>query len=217
MANARAIVASQAQAIEVNGVLRNTYILLALMIACSAVATIVGISLGIVLPFWMYLIGLIGLMFAINATANSPAGLAVAFVLAGFLGFMAGPLVGYYLNTNPMVVFNAFVTTAIAFVGLSAYTVINRKDFSWLGQFLTVAFFVILGIIVLSLFVNLSAFSLLISGFMVFVCCAGILWKTSMLVLGGERNYIVAATSLFVDVWVLFMNLLSIFGIMSDD
>ena len=68
-----------------------------------------------------------------------------------------------------------------------------------------------------SIFFDLSAFSLLISGLMVFVACALILYQTSRIVLGGETNYIIAANNLFVSIYILFMNLLSIFGIMGDD
>ena len=50
-----------------------------------------------------------------------------------------------------------------------------------------------------------------------FVACALILFQTSRIVLGGETNYIIAANNLFVSIYILFMNLLSIFGIMGDD
>ena len=122
-----------------------------------------------------------------------------------------------YLQVNPGVVLQSLAMTAAAFVGLSIYTIFTRTNFNWLGQFLAVAFFIVVGIIVASIFFDLSAFSLLISGLMVFVACALILFQTSRIVLGGETNYIIAANNLFVSIYILFMNLLSIFGIMGDD
>lgn len=211
----RALNANRAQVIEVNRVLRNAYILLSLMIGCAALVGYVALAARVPpLNFWVYLLGFIGLSFAVNATANKPIGIVVAFLFAGFIGFAAGPLLAFF---NPYAIVNSLVLTAAIFIALSIYTVVKKSDFSWLGQFLTVALFVVIGIILMSIFIDLSPFALLISAFMVFVASALILYQTSAIVLGGERNYVIAATNLFVSIYILFMNLLSIFGIAGDD
>ena len=49
---------------------------------------------------------------------------------------------------------------------------------------------------------------------MVALLCAGlILFKTSRIVNGGERNYVLATVSLYVSVFNLFTSLLALFGI----
>ena len=209
------VIRTREQAIEVNSVLRSTYMLLALMIAVCAGAAFMGIRLEIYLNFWIMLVGIIALPFAIQMTAQSSLGLLLSFVYAAFLGFVAAPMVGLVLQINPMLVAQALGITAATFVGLSMYTIIRRADFSWLGQFLTVAVFVVLGIIVIGFFVDLSAFELLISAFMIIVASALILFQTSQIVLGGERNYVIAATTLFAGLWILFMHILSLLAMFS--
>ena len=205
-------------AVEVNRVLKNTYLLLSLCMAFSAACALGGIAVGIpYMGFLPYLIGFFGLSWIVHRTAHTSWGILWSFVFVGFIGIAIAPILSIYLAVKPMLVVQALGLTASTFVGLSLYTIVKRADFSWLGQFLTVAFFVVLGLIALSFFVDMSPFHALISGFMVFVACALILWQTSRIVLGGETNYIVAANSLFVSIYILFMNLLSLLGIFGGD
>lgn len=218
MQSARIAISSPAQAIEVNKVLRATYLLLSATIGFAALCATVAIYARI--PYMnplLYLIGFFGLYFVVHLTARSVWGLFWTFVFTGFIGVAMGPIVHIYLTINPMIVVQALTITAATFVGLSMYTIVRRTDFSWLGQFLTVAFFVVFGIFILSFFVNLTPFVLMISGFMVIVACALILWQTSQIVLGGERNYIIATITLFLSVYILFMNLMQIIGIFGGD
>ena len=218
MADPRVLVQDTRTAIEINGVLRSTYMLLAMTIGFAALTAAVGMALQ--LPFMgiiPYLIGFFGLSWAVNKTANSSWGLVWTFAFTGFIGIAIAPILNVYLSVHPGAVIQSFAITAATFVGLSMYTIVSKKNFSWLGQFLTVAFFVVIGLIVASIFFDMTPFSLMISGFMVFVACALILYQTSAIVLGGESNYIIAANSLFVSIYILFMNLLSIFGIMGGD
>ena len=80
-----------------------------------------------------------------------------------------------------------------------------------------VGFFVVIGVLICSFFFDLSAFAAAISGAMVLIACALMLYQTSAIVLGGETNYIIATNNLFVSIYLLFMNLLSLFGIMGGD
>lgn len=218
MIDAKTVVRTRAQAIEVNSVLRNTYILLGMIILFTAFSCVLAMRLNLPqMGFLIYIVGLFGIMFLIQKTRNSMWSLFWTFALAAFLGAFMAPTISYVLSIKPDIILNAFIMTAVIFFALSAYTVIRRQDFSWLGQFLTVGFFVIVGLIVLSIFVDMSPFSLIISSFLVFLCSAGILYKTSAIVLGGERNYVIAAVSLFVDIWVIFMSLINIFGIFGGD
>lgn len=209
------VIRTREHAIEINSVLRNTYMLLALMIAVCAGATVVAMRLAYFPPFWLLFIGVLALPFAIQATARSVIGLLLSFVYAAFLGLFAAPLVAAVLQINPMLVTQALGITAATFVGLSMYTIVRRADFSWLGQFLTVASFAIIGIIILSFFTDLGPFMLLISAGMIIFASAMILFQTSQIVLGGERNYIIAATTLFASLWILFMYVLSLLAMFS--
>ena len=222
MAEFRTLGRAARPAIEVNQVLRNTYLLLAFTVAFASVTGTVAAALNV--PFFggmggfiVYLVGFFGLSYLVNKTANSVWGLFWTFMFTGFIGFAAGPIVGYYLAVHPGVVAQALGVTAATFFGLSLYTIMTKKDFSFLGSFLMVGFFVVIGVIICSFFFDLSAFAAVISGMMVLIACALMLYQTSQIVLGGETNYIIATNNLFVSIYLLFMNLLSLFGIMGGD
>ena len=116
--------------VEINKVLRNTYLLLGLTLAFSA--GMAALAMAVNAPYmglWT-LLGWFGLLFAIHKTANSVWGLFWVFAFTGFLGFTIGPVVNFYLQTpnGADVVTLALGSTAAAFVGLSAIAVITRKD-----------------------------------------------------------------------------------------
>ena len=218
MAESRFHAATTRPAVEINQVLRNTYLLLALTIAFACVTGLVAIAMN--LPpfnFIIYLVGFFGLSYVVNKTAHSVWGLFWTFVFTGFIGLAAGPIVGYFASVNPGIVTQAFGVTAAAFVGLSLYTIVTKQDFSFLRSFLVMSFFIIIGVIVCSFFFNLSPFAAVISAFMVMFAAALMLYQTSEVVRGGETNYIIATNGLFVSIYLMFMNLLSLFGIMGGD
>ena len=209
-----------AGAVSINKVLRNTYMLLGMTLAFSALMA--GVSMAMGAPYLgpiVTLVGFFGLIFAVHKTADSSLGLLFTFLLTGFMGFTIGPIINIYLSmaNGPSLVTSALGTTAAAFVGLSAFAVITRKDFSFLSGFLVVGFFVLMGAVVLSLFFDLSAFSVAISSAFVLFASAAILWQTSAIIHGGETNYIIATVTLFASFYNLFVSLLHIFGVMGDE
>lgn len=220
MAPTDVISARAAGAVSINKVLRNTYMLLGMTLAFSALMA--GVSMAMGAPYLgplVTLAGFFGLIFAVHKTAHSSLGLLFVFLLTGFMGFTIGPIINAYLSlaNGPSLVTSALGTTAAAFVGLSAFAVITRKDFSFLSGFLVVGFFVLMGAVVLSLFFDLSAFSVAISCAFVLFASAAILWQTSAIIHGGETNYIIATVTLFASFYNLFVSLLHIFGVMGDE
>ncbi|MDE0644807.1 MAG: Bax inhibitor-1 family protein [Gammaproteobacteria bacterium] len=214
MYSASQVIRTQSQAIEINRVLRNTYLLLSVTIGVAALTAFTWIQLELPrMNILVYLVGFLGLLFAVHKMANSVWGIVLTFALAAFIGAAAAPLVGFYLKTNPMIVVQALLLTGVTFVGLSMYTIVRRTDFSWLWQFLVVGLLVFAGVFILHFFVDMSPFQAVLSGFFVILACALILFQTSQIVLGGERNYVRATVSLFLSIYILFMNLLSLLSI----
>jgi modulator of FtsH protease len=206
--------------IEINRVLRNTYLLLGMTLAWSALVATISVAVNAPYPGMLIVLGgFFGLLFAVHKTANSPWGLFWVFAFTGFLGFTLGPILNVYLNmaNGASLVASSLATTAAAFVGLSAYAVVTRKDFSFLSGFLVVGFFVLMGAVLLSIFMDLSAFHTAISAGFVLFASAAILWQTSAIVRGGETNYLLATVLLYTSIYNLFISLLQIFGVMSDD
>ncbi len=206
--------------IEVNRVLRNTYMLLGMTLAWSA--AVAGGAMALNLPhpgFILLLVGFFGLLFAVHKTANSAWGLFWVFAFTGFLGYTLGPILNVYLQlqNGGMLVTSALATTALAFVGLSAYALITRKDFSFLSGFLVVGFFVLMGAVVLAWLFDLSGFHTAISAGFVLFASAAILWQTSAIIHGGETNYVLATVLLYTQIYNLFISLLQIFGALGED
>jgi modulator of FtsH protease len=168
---------------------------------------------------FVVLIGFYGLFFLTNKLRDSAWGLVSAFALTGFMGFLLGPILNRYLGMQggAEVVSSAFAMTALVFGGLSAYVLITRKDMSFLGGFITAGFFVLLGATLASLFFQISGLQLAISAGFVLFSSVCILFQTSAIIHGGERNYIMATISLYVSIYNLFISLLQLFGIMSRD
>ncbi|WP_273823247.1 MULTISPECIES: Bax inhibitor-1/YccA family protein [Pseudomonas] len=210
----------QAEQLEVSRVLRNTYSLLALTLAFSGVMAFVAQQMNVRYPnVFVVLIGFYGLFFLTNKLRDSVWGLVSTFALTGFMGFLLGPILNRYLGMQggAEVVSSAFAMTALVFGGLSAYVLVTRKDMSFLSGFITAGFFVLLGATLASLFFNISGLQLAISAGFVLFSSVCILFQTSAIIHGGERNYIMATISLYVSIYNLFVSLLQIFGIMGRD
>jgi len=107
--------------------------------------------------------------------------------------------------------------TAVAFLGLSGYALVTKKDFGFMTGFITVGMWVLLGAIVLGLVFDLGAVRLAISAGVVLLMSALILWQTSAIIHGGETNYIRATATLFMSIYNLFMSLLHLFMAFGGD
>lgn len=204
----------------VNKVLRQTYMLLGMTLAFSAASTAVAVSVNAQPMNWIVsLVVMIGLLFAVQAKRNSVWALPLVFAFTGWMGWSLGPMVNMILGTagGAGVLFNATAGTAITFFGLSAYAITTGKDFSFLRGFLMTGLIVCLLAIVASLFLQMPALHLAISGAMVLLAAGFILFDTSNIVRGGETNYIMATVALYVNIYMLFSNLLAIMGIMGGD
>ena len=157
------------------------------------------------------LVGFYGLFFLTAKLSNSAWGLLSTFALTGFMGYTLGPIIGMFAGAGAMpIVANALGLTAFTFFGLSAYALMTRKDFSFLAGFITIGFFVLLGAMVIGFFTNIAGLQLMISAGFVLFSSAMILFQTSAIIHGGERNYILATISLYVSIYNLFLSLLQL-------
>ena len=139
--------AAEAKVSAVNNVLKNTYLLLGMTLLFSAFTAGIAMSLQIsqMTAMVLSLVGF-GLLFVVNANANSGKGIAAVFAFTGVLGAALGPMLNHYLalENGPSLVMQALGGTAIVFFGLSGYVLTTKKDFSFLGGFLMVGLIVAL-------------------------------------------------------------------------
>ena len=205
---------------EVSKLFRNTYSLLAMTLAFSSLTAIVSMMLNLPRPgLIITLAGFYGLLFGIHKTRNSGWGLLLTFALTGFMGYTLGPILNFYLSLNngTQLVSMALGMTALVFFSLSAYAIMTRKDFSFLSGFIMAGCVILICAVVASLFINISGLQLAISAGFVLFSSAVILFQTSAIIHGGEDNYIMATVTLFVSLYNLFLSLLQLLGVFSND
>lgn len=207
--------------VEINRVLKNTYLLLSMTLLFSAAMAAVAFVMNVPpLGFIITLVGWFGLLFLTTKFRNSPLGLVMVFAFTGFMGFTLGPIVNIYMNAfsnGGQLVMTALGGTGIIFLGLSGYVLTTKKDFTFIGGMLMVGILVAFIIGIAAMIFELPALSLAVSGMFVLLMSGLILFQTSQIVNGGETNYIMATVTLYITIYNLFMSLLHIFGLFGDD
>lgn len=205
-------------AIEINKVLRNTYMLLAMTLAFSAVTAFISMMVGVgMIGYFAMFIGAIVTLFILHKKANSGAALPLVFVFTGLMGACLGPILNMYLAAGMGgVVFQALAGTAIIFLSLSAYALVTKKDFSFLGGFLFIGMIVVLLAVLANIFFAMPAVTLAINAAVIFIMSGFILYDTSRIIHGGETNYVLATVGLYLSVYNIFTSLLSLLGFAED-
>ena len=204
-----------------NKVIRNTYTLLSMTLLFSALmamaSVMVGIGPGASLLCTFGALGLV--WFVLPRTANSSAGLLTVFAFTGLLGFGLGPILSLYLSMpkGPEVVMTALGGTGVIFLGLSAYALISRQDFSFMGGFLVAGLLIVLLAALANIFLSIPALSLAISAIVIALMSGFILYDTSRMIHDGQTNYILATASLYINIFNIFVHLLHILGVMGGD
>lgn len=213
------IARSEESILQTNKVIRNTYILLSMTLVFSAITAFFGVvsQAGFGMALGADIVAIVLLWFVLPRTANSASGIPVIFAITGLLGYGLGPLLSHYLSVNPQIVMTALGGTGAIFLALSGYALTTRKDFSFMGGFLMVGMFVILGASLLNIFLGWPALFLAVNAGVIMVMSGFILYETSSIVHGGETNYIMATASLFLSILNLFQALLHLLGAFSGD
>jgi modulator of FtsH protease len=205
---------------DVSKVFKNTYLLLAATLVFSAIIAWCSMAFRLPAPgFLVMLIAFYGLLFLIHKTKDSVMGIVLTFALTGMLGLCLGPMLNNVLgmSNGATIVAQALLMTAATFVGLSLYVARTGKDMSFLSGFITAGFFILIAAMIAAFFVKTTVLSLVISAGFVLFSCMTILYQTSQIINGGERNYIVATVTLFISIYNLFVSLLSLTSFFSKD
>jgi len=215
------IVRGTERAVATNKVLKNTYMLLSATLVFSALMA--GLSMMLAVPSWTYMASVIVAMvlgmFVLPRTANSSSGVGILFLITGLLGFGLGAILTLYLAmpNGPQIIGTAFAGTGLIFLGLSGYALTSKRDFSFMGGFLFAGIMVVFIVAIANIFLAMPALSLAVSGAIILLMSGFILFDTSRIINGGETNYIMATYGLYLSIFNIFISLLQILGIMSDD
>ena len=206
-------------------VLRNTYLLLALTMIPTVIGAMVGMSTaGMVMehPIMISLAMLavvIGLQFGIAANRNSGLGVALLLLMTGLLGWWLGPIltVALALKNGPALVGYAAGGTGLVMAVMATIATTTKRDFSFMGKFLFVGMIVLLVAMLANMFLQIPALALTISSAVIVVFSLFLLHDLSRIVTGGETNYVMATTGVYLSLFNIFANLLQLLGIFGGD
>jgi len=207
-------------------VLRNTYLLLALSLVPTAIGAAVGYNLDFSFMRSSPILSAVAVMgifylwiFGIEKNRNSGLGVGLLLGFTLFLGLLLGPLFQSVLglSNGGQLVMMAAGGTAAAFFGLAGVASVAKRDFSWLGGFMTVGFIVIMLAVVVNIFLQVPLLSLVLLGAFILFSSAAILWQVNQIVRGGETSYVSATLTLYVAIYNIFSSLLQLLGIFGGD
>jgi modulator of FtsH protease len=206
-------------------VLRNTYMLLAATMIPTVIGAFVGMEFAGVMTaspmitFFVMLGAVIGLQFAIAANRNSGLGVALLLLMTGLLGAFLGPLLNYTLamRNGVQLVGYAAVGTGVIFFAMGALAATIKRDLGGLGKFLFVGMIALLVAMVANMFLQIPALALAISTLVIVVFSLFLLYDLNRIIRGGETNYIMATTGVYMSLFNIFANLLQLLGIFGGD
>jgi modulator of FtsH protease len=202
-----------------NKVLRNTYMMLALTMIPTVLGAFVGMSMSFAFmaqsPIMSTLLmfgAMMGMMFAVTALRNSVWGVVALLGFTFVAGVFLGPIlqVALHLKNGAQLVGMAAGGTGVIFFSLATLATVTKKDFSFMGKFLFIGLILLIVASLANLFFQVPAMSLTISAIAVLIFSAYILFDVSRIVHGGETNYVMATLGLFLNIYNLFINLLSL-------
>ena len=204
---------------EQNKVLRNTYMMLALTMIPTIIGAFVGTSISFgflaaspILGSLLMFGAMMGMLFAVAALRNSVWGIAALLGFTFVAGVFLGPIlqVALHLKNGAQLIAMAAGGTGLIFFSLATIATVTKKDFSFMGKFLFIGLILLIVASLANLFFQIPALSLTISSIAVLIFSAYILFDVSRIVHGGETNYVMATLGIYMSLYNLFINLLSL-------
>lgn len=167
-----------------------------------------------------FIVELIALFAAIGLRKTPGINLLALFGFTFISGITLSPLLAVYMKLGQgAIIKEALTLTCVIFMGLTVYVFITKKDFSFLGGFLFMGLFGLIGVGIMFIFFPPSNTSyMLYCGIGALIFCGYILYDTSLLMQNWESNdYVGFAISLYLDFLNLFIYLLQLLAARNRD
>ncbi len=206
-------------AVEQNRVLRNTYLMLSLTMIPTIIGAFIGMSINFsfmaahpILSSLAMFGAMMGMLFAVAALRNSVWGVVALLGFTLVAGVFLGPIlqVALHLKNGGQLIAMAAGGTGVIFFSLATLATVTKKDFSFMGKFLFIGLILLLVASLANVFFQIPALALTLSAIAVLIFSAYILYDVSQIVHGGETNYVMATLNLYLDIYNIFVNLLSL-------
>jgi len=206
-------------------VLRNTYLLLAVTMVPTIIGAFIGMATaGVILASpiistIVMLVAVMGLQYAIMANRNNGIGVALLLLMTGMLGWWLGPILNFVLSMrNGMALVGyAAAGTGIIFLVMGGIATTTKRDFSFMGKFLFVGMIALLIAMIANMFLQIPALALTISTLVIVVFSLFLLYDLQRIIRGGETNYVMATTGVYMSLFNIFANLLHLLLALAGD
>jgi FtsH-binding integral membrane protein len=193
------------------------------------VPTVLGAAIGIqlapammaspIITVVLMLGSVIGLQFGIAHYRNSGIGVALLLLMTGLVGVFLGPLLNVALSmrNGMQLVAYAAVGTGAIFLAMGTIATTTKRDFSFMGKFLFVGMIALLVAMLANMFLQIPALALTISTLVIVVFSLFLLYDLNRIVRGGETNYVMATTGVYLSLLNIFSSLLQLLLALSGD
>lgn len=203
--------------------IRKVYSYFSIAVASAIAGTLIAMQSGLAFSFvHSPIIGVVvflGSMWFASRSATNPSRAVPTLSIATFVsGMFIAPLLygiahGYIRGTSTATIYDALILTGSIFGGLTLYTFVSRKDFSYLGASLSIGLFMLIGITIVNFFVQSTTLDLGLSVIGVVIFSGFILVDTSRILRRAhEVPPTLAALSLYLDFLNLFLMIIRLLG-----
>jgi modulator of FtsH protease len=213
------------QVAQRNQVLKNTYMLLALSLLPTILGAWIGIETGImkamggITSLIVFFVVAFGLMFLIEKNKNSGVGVALMLAFTFFMGLMSSSFIGSFLHmkNGGTLIMLAAGGTATIFGAMYFLATVIKRDLSGMGKFLFIGLIMLIFAGIANIFLQSSVLMIVLSVISIGIFSAYLMYDINRIITGGETNYITATMSIYLDLFNIFTNLLSLLGIWGGD
>lgn len=156
-----------------------------------------------------------GLMFSRGKTGLN---LLMLFAFTTLSGITLVPLLGFVISRAGIGgVAQALGMTTIVFGAMSLYAIKTKNDLANMGKMLFIAFIVVFVCSIVNLFIGSSPFQIIIAGASTIIFSLYIAYDTQNIIKGMYASPIDAAISLYLDFLNVFISILQLIGLTSND
>lgn len=161
------------------------------------------------------LVAFFGLMFSRGKTGLN---LLMLFAFTTLSGITLVPLLGFVISRAGIGgVAQALGMTTIVFGAMSLYAIKTKNDLANMGKMLFIAAIVVVICSIVNLFLGSSPFQIIIAGASTIIFSLYIAYDTQNIIKGMYASPIDAAISLYLDFLNVFISILQLIGLTSND
>ena len=156
-----------------------------------------------------------GCVFGLNVASSRDKQQLATWLLFGlgfFLGLSVAPVLSYYAQADPAVVWQAAGVTALFVAGLGAYGYASRRDFSSWYRGLFWALLALIGFGIVAIFVNIPQANVIYAVLGLVIFGGFTIVDFNRLRRADKTEAVPIAASIFLDVFNVFLLLLELFG-----